>query len=42
MRKAKKTKAAALLLGWFLLLGQLAGCGGGSAGTSGGGTERGG
>lgn len=39
MRKAKKTKAAALLLGWFLLLGQLAGCGGGSAGTSGGGTN---
>ncbi len=43
MRKAKKIKAAALLLGWFLLLGQLAGCGGGSAGgsagTSGGGTN---
>lgn len=39
MLKAKKTKAAALLLGWVLLLGQLAGCGGGNTGTSGSGTN---
>ncbi|MCM3702112.1 ABC transporter substrate-binding protein [Paenibacillus macerans] len=39
MLKAKKTKTAALLLGWVLLLSQLAGCGGGNAGTSGGETN---
>ncbi|MGZ7442349.1 ABC transporter substrate-binding protein [Paenibacillus sp. TH7-28] len=39
MLKAKKNKTAALLLGWILLLSQLAGCGGGNAGTPGSGTN---